>query len=68
MSEGEEDYEVKLIVMIVHEEVVTAKSRWGAIEQAEEMFLDNITRKQALDLIEENIEVESVINEKGESV
>lgn len=68
ITEGEKDYEVYLYAKIPFEEVMTAKSKIQAIEDAEEMFLDNLTRKKAFELIEENLTTEKVINEEGEVI
>ena len=64
MSERVKEYNVYLTVKITDEILVEAKNSIEAIETAKELYLEDITGKQAINLIEDNL----VVNEVEQAV
>ena len=60
MGKGEREYNVYLCAVITDEILVEAKNRYDAEELAKEMFLDNLTGEQAINLVKLSLEVEEV--------
>lgn len=60
MGGGEHEYNVYLCAAVTDEILVEAKNRYEAEETAKEIFLEQLTEKQAVDLIKEALEAEEV--------
>ena len=60
MGEGEQEYDVYLSAKITNEILVEAKNRYEAETIAKQLFLESLTKDQAIDLIKEALEAEEV--------